>query len=45
MSKISIKSGRRLIDYNEKNKPITTEEMIIMGLYDPKYDLDYLEPV
>ena len=34
-----------LIEHIEKKKPITTEEMIEMGLYDPKYDLDYLAPV
>ncbi len=42
---IEITRTQKLIDHVERKKPITTEEMIVMGLYDPKYDLDYLEPI
>ena len=42
---IEITRTKKLVEYCEKKIPITTEEMIKMGLYDPKYDLDYLEPV
>ena len=42
---IEITRTKNLIEYYEKKIPITTEEMIKMGLYDPKYDLDYLEPL
>ena len=42
---IEITKTKKLVDHIEKNKPVTTKEMIIMGLYDPKYDLDHLEPI
>ena len=42
---IEILQSQRVKDHLEKGIPITTEEMIKMHLYDPKYDLDYLEAV
>ena len=42
---IEILQSQRVKDHLDKGIPITTEEMIKMHLYDPKYDLDYLEAV
>jgi hypothetical protein len=42
---LEISQTKMLAEHIDKNLPITTEEMVKMGLYDPVYDLDYLEPI
>ncbi len=42
---IRLSQTQRLREHIENGVPITTEEMIKMGLYDPRFDLDHIESI